>query len=145
MKNLQNEISATLIMNNRCEFFYKYFGMNYMVKVESFIYQYMATLSADYDGGWWNFYELSNGGFYISPEIEEDATMRINVSTNYFSNAVSSDAAGIIATLFALGDLAGRLYNENTSASENMSTLYHLLRDYSLQHDEADLILAAID
>lgn len=143
---MENIIQAKEVpLNKRINFFFKHFGNDHMIKAETYIYNYMRYLSNSYKGGLWNFYELSNGGLYISPASNTNKKMNITVPSNYFSNEVSSDAAGIIATLFALGALAGLLHDENDLMFESVSNQYHFLRDYALQHDEADLILSAVD
>ena len=38
--------------------------------VENTIYNLMDMLSEDYQGGSWKYFELSNGGFYMSPTSE---------------------------------------------------------------------------
>ena len=44
----------------------KHFG-RHMLRVEYAIYTFMAELAASYDGAFWKFVELSNGGFYMVP------------------------------------------------------------------------------
>ena len=58
-----------------------------------------------------------------------------------FGNSVllSADAAGIVASLFAVGQLA------NQTGDDHVIELYHLLRDYAFEHQEAGNILRAID
>lgn len=48
-------------------------------------------LSEDYNGGFWNFYTLTNGGFYMAPA--GDKRMRLEVDGNGFSGEMSADAA----------------------------------------------------
>ena len=44
----------------------RHFGMH-MLTVEGRIYDFLSQFCPSYDGGLWQFYELSNGGFYMSP------------------------------------------------------------------------------
>ena len=74
---------------------------------EPLVYAWLDRLSADYNGGQWDFFELSNGGFYMAPVMP--GPLRIDVHGNYYSGTVSADAAGVIATLFALGQLAAEV------------------------------------
>ena len=38
--------------------------------LEPFVYSMTSKLSCDYSGGYWQFYTLSNGGFYMSPNSD---------------------------------------------------------------------------
>lgn len=103
----------------------------------------MARLSQDYKGGLWHFYELSNGGFYLAPNKTE--RMRVEVDGNGFDGAMSADAAGIVATLFALNHLVALVYEEGGPELDKLSDHYYFLRDFALGHPEAVTILRAID
>jgi len=59
---------------------------------------------------------------------------------NGHSGTVSGDAAGIIATLYALSQLAFR-FEEATVLSDR----FHQLREFALDHREAVAIFEAID
>jgi len=37
-------------------------------RVEPFGFNMAGNLSRDYTGGYWNMYELDNGGFYMAPD-----------------------------------------------------------------------------
>ena len=65
--------------------------------------------------------------------------MRIAVDGNGFSGSMSADAAGIVATLFALCDLAAQVRDDA------VIDLFHGLRDFAEEHAEMALIFAAID
>jgi hypothetical protein len=43
------------------------FGFHFPLHLEPLVYATADSLSADYTGGYWNFYALSNGGFYMAP------------------------------------------------------------------------------
>lgn len=46
------------------------FGHRFPLQLEPAIYQFAGFLSEDYHGGYWHFYTLSNGGFYMAPAGE---------------------------------------------------------------------------
>lgn len=114
----------------------RYFGANMML-VESLLFHYMNNLSSQYNGGYWEFIELSNGGFLMSLQCNDIHT--IKVAGNYFENDMSSEAACIVACLFAYSHAA------NAKACEKATNQYHLLREFALDHPEARLIISAID
>lgn len=70
--------------------------------------QYLSSaldkIEAHYDGGEWDFYELSNGGYFMAPNSREH--YRISVQGNYFDGLLSAEAAGMVATSFVLAQLA---------------------------------------
>ena len=113
----------------------QHFG-RHMLTVEGRIYDFMTQFAKTYRGGHWEFFELSNGGFYMRPP--ED-TYQLRIYSNGFSGPMSADAAGITVCLFAFSHLsfecAGSMFAEH----------FHWLREFSLNHPEAGVIFAAID
>jgi Antirestriction protein len=131
------KIEAREIPNDeRLEALPRHFG-RHMLTVEHAVYAFMRELSNKYTGGYWNYLELSNGGFYMAPTHE--APFNVCVDTNGFEGQMSADAAGITACLFALSHLSFRI------PQESIARHFHLLRDFALDHAEASEILAAID
>jgi antirestriction protein len=119
----------------RIETLPRHFG-RHMLAVEDAVYRFMRQLAKDYSGGYWHFYELSNGGFYMAPECEP---LVLQVEGNGYAGRLSAEAAGITACLFALSHLTFRI------PDQLISDHYYLLRDFALEHSEASAILAAID
>lgn len=60
----------------------------------------MMAMAGDYRGGFWEFYELSNGGFYMAPV--DAPRWRMVIADGAFDAVLSSDAAGIIVTMATL-------------------------------------------
>ncbi|EKT4503849.1 TPA: antirestriction protein [Pseudomonas aeruginosa] len=130
-------ITANLLPEeSRMGFLPAFFGQAMMIG-EGLVYCWMRNLSEDYQGGYWDYFKLSNGGFYMAPRTSKK--FRVLVAGNYFEGELSADAAGIVATLYALCELANR------TASDRIVDLYHLLRDYASEHPDAGQIFAAID
>lgn len=114
----------------------RYFGMECVV-VEAWIFNMMARLCREYDGGYWHYYELSNGGFYMAPDSAE--SYELAVDGNGFMDRVSADAAGIITCAMVYSHLSFVLRDGRMAAA------FHLLRDYIGAHPEARQIFAALD
>jgi hypothetical protein len=112
------------------------FGSNYLY-CESTIYSILRSHAEEYNGAYWEFFSLSNGGFYMAPHLENP--LMINVSGNHFSGELSPDAAGIFACLMAFNHYAWR------TRDPRFVQLFDDLREYALSHPESDLILRAID
>lgn len=138
IENQTSLVTATLVADgDRLSFLPRYFGECLMLRGEATVYRFMDYLSQDYHGGFWNFYTLSNGGFYMSPDY--DKRMLVSVEGNGFEGELSADAAGIVANLFALGHLATEKQNDR------IIDLYYLLREFACDHPEGRMILRAID
>ena len=114
------------------------FGAYFPLRLEPFVFGIASTLSEDYSGGYWHFYSLSNGGFYMAP----DSVGKFEViSENGYTGFMSADALGITACLYAYSHLS---FGEDDFA-ESCGQQYHWLREYMLDHSEAGAVLGAID
>lgn len=135
-------ITADLIKGKqKLKFLPRHFN-RYMLVAETAIYEKLTKFCKSYSGGVWNFYDLSNGGFYLAPDIEE--LLPIFIDTNDFEDTVSADAAGIICTLFVLNEMSWATANFS-EISQNFAKAYHLLRDYIECHPEFIKIWRALD
>lgn len=106
------------------------------VVLESTIYDFMQTLCPHYDGGYWYFYRLSNGGFYMAPGSEDMFTLS---SPNGFVQQVSADTAGVVACAFAYSHLS--FYGDG----QRFARAYHQLAAYIWQRADVAVIQAALD
>lgn len=118
----------------------RYFG-RYVSVFENEVYAQMSRLCADYEGGYWTFYELSNDGFYMA--VDRAEKMQIVNSNNLFEQSVSADTAGIIACLFALNNVVWQY--EGNSDIYKLYELFERLKDYAAQHEDSKIIFSAID
>jgi hypothetical protein len=114
------------------------FGFSFPMRLEPTIYHITSLIAEDYHGGYWQFYTLDNGGFYMAPDFDEPFKV---CCENGFEGSLSADALGTAACLYAYSHLS---FGQGQFA-ETCSRHYHLLRDYMLEHPEAKAILGAID
>lgn len=115
------------------------FGINFPLKLEPFVYSITKGISSDYNGGYWVFYILSNGGFYMAP----DSDSPFNVTCgNGFEDTLSADALGITACMYAYSHLSFAGIN---GFAETCAQQYHWLRDFMLEHSEVRAIVGAMD
>lgn len=128
---------------DRLRFLPTYFGpsMLRMLRGETLVFDWMGRLCPVYQGGFWHFYTLSNGGFYMAPE--RSGLMQIEVDGNGFAGELSADAAGIIVTMFALNQLCAEL--AGTADADALIDRYHHLAAFAAEHAESALIYRAID
>lgn len=115
------------------------FGLAFAMRLEPYIYSITENLASEYRGGYWDFFELSNGGFYMAPSIET----RFHLSCpNGNDVELSGDALGIACCLYAYSLLS---FDHIPEFSETCGEHYHLLREFMLEHAEVGSMLRAID
>ena len=132
-----NEITKTLCPEHkRLGFLPKFTGKKSMA-YENALYKAMSHYCSDYTGGYWNFYNLSNGGFYTALDTHD--SLKLQNIGNYYQGTMSTDAAGIAVNLMVQNAFA---WQEN---SVYFSDIFYFLRDYASQHHERDHILQFID
>ncbi len=118
--------------------FYPTFIRKQAMLFEGMVFRYMEEYCTPYSGGYWNFYALSNGGFYIGLNRKESGIMQVENHLNFYKGEMSADAASIGINIFALCDCASR-------GSQLLVDAFHHLRDYANIHPEREQILAFID
>ena len=116
----------------------KIFGMAFPLQLEPVVYGITDRMAGEYTGGYWHFYTLSNGGFYMAPA--EDSVFHVKCQ-NMFEGDLSADALGITACLYAYSNLSFSL----SDIAREYARHYHLLREYMVEHPEVRAILAATD
>jgi len=114
----------------------RHFGAR-MMTVEHTVYNFMREFVAEYKGGFWDFYDLSNGGFYMAPNSDP---VKFSVHTNGFEGTLSADAAGITVCLFTFSHLSFQQPSQDV-----FSRHFYALREFALDHKEVGSIFAAID
>mgnify|MGYP001821558361 CR=1 FL=1 len=114
------------------------FGMAFPLQLEPVVYGITDRMTEEYTGGYWDFYTLSNGGFYMAPA--EDRVFHVKCQ-NMYEGSLSADAFGITACLYAYSNLSFSL----SDIAREYARHYHLLREYSMEHAEVREILGATD
>jgi hypothetical protein len=138
VQDAPSTVTSSLVAESaRLSFLPRYCG-HLSFYIENHVYSAMIELTGGaYDGGYWDFHELSNGGFFMAPKQSTD--VHLFCAGNGFDGSISPEAAGIVVTLFAISRVLGHFYNEG------LIDRYYLLRDYALNHAESEQIFAAID
>jgi hypothetical protein len=141
--NIATQINLTVSVvpeTRRMAFLPKHFGDQLFLAVEDAVFEHARNLTKRYEGGYWDFCEVSNGACYLRPDSR--ITWKAE-SENGNAKEMSSDAFGITVTIFALSHLSFR-YQRHRDV-DKLSEHFHLLREYALEHQEAEAILAVID
>lgn len=136
MKNIIT--SVRISESQRMDIADAHFGIRFPLTVEPMIYQFATQLASAYAGGYWHFYSLSDGGFFMAPDIADSFEI---IADNGYQGTMTAEALGITACLYAFSNLS---FNEG-AFGENCAQHYHCLLDFAMQHSEARGIRAAID
>lgn len=124
----------------RVEFWPQHFAnIPQWVTLEPQVFAWMDRFCADYSGGIWDFYTLSNGGAFMVQEADNDALWSLFNAMNGNAADMSVEAAGIAVCLVA--------YSHHVCRTEcdAMTEHYWRLRDYALNHAECSTIMRIID
>lgn len=105
--------------------------------LEGRVYDKMEFLTADYRGGYWEYFTLSNGGFLMTPKT--DRFFRVVNPLNYSDENLTAEACAICAMLMAISEMSFEW------PKSVLAERFHQLRDFALQHPEAEKILKVID
>jgi hypothetical protein len=115
------------------------FCAHFPLQMEPVIYGITDRMAEAYSGGYWNFYSLNSGGFYMAPAGEKKFQVSCD---NYFTGELSADALGIVACLYTYSHLS---FSRNVEFGQLCADHYHRLRAYMFEHAEVAAILGAID
>ncbi len=132
-------ISAVLIPDDlRIQHTADLFSTYFPLRLEPTVFD-AAHMAVEYNGGYWSFYALSNGGFYMAPNIDSRFNLHCPNSNEV---ELSADSLGIVCCLYAYSMLS---FERVPRFSEVCAEQYHLLREFMFGHAEAASILRAID
>ncbi|MGC6031643.1 antirestriction protein [Enterobacter kobei] len=124
----------------RVGFWPQHFGnIPQWIILEPTVFAWMDRFCADYSGGIWHFYTLSNGGAFMAPEADNSEAWSLFNTMNGNGGELSAEAAGIAVCLIAYSHHAMR------TECDAMTEHYYRLRDYALNHAECNAIMHIID
>lgn len=139
MQSKSQLITAKIVLESqRMNVADKHFGIRYPLVVESMVYQFSTQLAPAYSGGYWHFYRLGNGGFFMAPKLDQSFEI---TADNGYKGTMSAEALGITACLYAFSNLS----IDEGKFGETCADHYHWLYEFAMQHSEAAATRAAID
>lgn len=132
-------ITATVVSDRqRMKFWHRHFGqVSRWILIEPQVFSWLDRLCDDYQGDYWDFRTLSNGGAYLIPSTDQVYTLFNALNGN--GATMSREAAGITACLMTYSHHGCR------TESEAMTDHFYRLRAYALQHPESNAIFSLID
>ena len=140
------DLASTPISKTQCALGQRlYFLPHYLGRAHA-VFQnrlfYLAKqLLEPYDGGYWEFYHLRNGGFVMA--LDDDDTITVN-SPNGYSASVDAETASIVVCLMTLSDLSFTLQVDSDELHK-VVTSFHALREFALEHPNSNTILKLVD
>ncbi|ROJ41795.1 antirestriction protein [Escherichia coli] len=119
------------------------FPVVHLLYVEASVYALAKKMMPEYEGGFWHFIRLPDGGGYMMPDGDR---FHIVNGANWFDRTVSADACGIILTSLVINR---QLWLYHDSGDAGLTQLYRM-RDAQLWrhiefHPECNAIYAALD
>ncbi|EBE3720193.1 antirestriction protein [Salmonella enterica] len=128
--------------SDRLSFLPYLFGDDFML-AELQVCALARKMITGYEGGFWHFIRLPDGGGYLMPDC---GPVHLVNSENWFDRTVSADAAGIILTSLAINR---RLWTHHECGNAALTHLFQT-RDAQLWshiefHPECNAIYAALD
>lgn len=138
MNQATTELTATVVSTKR--------RMNVITRtfgdlgpiVENTIFSLMDQFCSDYKGGYWEYYQLTNGGFFMAPSDHE--YLRLDNPMNHASVDLSDEAAGIAICAMAYSHMLFEWPH-----SDLLKNQYTWLMSYAAEHPEAVSIFRFLD
>ena len=137
------EIAARYISENARMNFMPAAFRGAFFSADHFIQSFLNRYAKDYQGGYWEYLQASNGAFFM--EAPQPLWLSL---PNYFEGECSAREVGIIVCLYAYSYFCGLAYEEGKAElNETMANRYHLLREYvnTLENESQNRIYRAID
>ncbi len=116
---------------------------DHFIDTENAVYSFAENIVVGYRGEFWDFYRLSNGGFFISPR----KALLYDIMTSFasqmffgndFRGEMSARATGLVVCIYAYEFMA------KGTLEQVFVTQSRLLKEYAVQHPERAKIMAAI-
>ena len=142
MNNVDKIVATLVAEEDKINFLPEHFGKAFL-RLEMMVYGLARKFCEDHQGGYWDFFHLSNEGGYLGL----DTTRRLTLSTpnGFFRPNVNGNTFGIIISLYAINWLSHDLAERGHEAAPLLCDQYERLHDFACQHQDVNLILRAID
>lgn len=138
MNTTTTALTATAITGPaRLDFLPKLFNEQSYLYGERAVFEWMRRLCQDYNGGYWEYYKVSNGAYFMAPRRPEP--VRLQWALNWSDETVSPMAAGIVVTLFGIYQIL------ESFPDDDMAERYRLLCQYAYELPESRSIMRLID
>jgi len=118
------------------------FGGDFMTS-EASVYAYAHRYCPDYQGGFWQFYRLPDGGGFMVPDVEK---LIFCNADNWFEQTVSGEVPGIILTALILNHRSWHHSNhDHEELCRHFCRRHEQLMSFADTHTESATIWRALD
>lgn len=118
------------------------FGGDFMTS-EASVYAYAHRYCPEYQGGFWHFYRLPDGGGFMAPDTPE---LLLCNTANGFEQTVSGEVAGIILTALVLNHRSWFYSNhDQEELCRHFCRRHEQLMDFIDSHPDSAAIWRALD
>lgn len=132
-QRINRRISAKLCTDDeRLSFTSELFGLVLMLRGESLVLGVHHQMTGRISSGHWDYFKLTNHGLYLAPG--KDELQPITWDPNGLDVVLTSDASGIVATLFALNTM------HQEFGDWQSAVLFEYLEDFAREHAESQKI-----
>lgn len=135
---LTADISASLYIGDANPFMRQMFGDQFergAICVNKWFRKIVGVVPSELE-----YYELTNGGYFVAPKGESIQTE----APNDFAADMSCESAGLLVCLYAYSHLAYEI-GQHGGSTDYLTSKYFALRGYAINHPESALILASVD
>ena len=141
-QTLTHHNAARLEGAQRLSFLPDIFGGDFLAS-EASVYAYAQRYCPEYNGGFWHFYRIQQGGGYMVPDV--DNILFCNTE-NWFEQSVSGEVAGIILTALVLNHRSWlHSRKDNEELCRHFCRRHEQLMAYIDQHPDSSTIWRALD
>ena len=92
MNTQEQPVTASLVAEaQRLDFLPAYFGPRLMMRGEALVYAWLRRLCERYNGAYWHYYTLSDGGFYMAPDLAD----RLEIEVDGNGTAIMTESSWI--------------------------------------------------
>ena len=130
MQEMEAPIELVLVADDLRLDYFPRFDRNIllMVRLEESIFRMLESLCDEYTGGYWNYFTMSNDGFFIELVSDKPLTLR---SPNGHEVTVNAHQASIVAILMTLSALCFWAYEQGDAEANYLFVTLHMkLMDY---------------
>ena len=120
----------------RLDFLPRHTGKHFL-RYEQLVYATMDKSCEGYSGGFWHYYTLSNGGFFMA--LDDHRRFRVECDSNGYEGEMSAEAVSLGVNLFVQNRFAWEI------EAEHFSNAFYQLKDFAAEHPEVRDIMAFID
>ncbi|MFK3663585.1 antirestriction protein [Scandinavium sp. NPDC088450] len=118
------------------------FSRDFMLS-EATVYAYAGRYCPEYQGGYWQFYRLPEGGGYMAPDTE---ILTFRNADNGFEQSVSGEVAGIILTALVLNHRSWHhSHNDQEALCHHFCRRYEQLMAFVDSHPQSATVWRALD